>query len=573
MMKNEKEKILTYGLTAGHEKLVQERHGAAYEIIKTDCFTDILAIPAEMVVVNPEKMSVMEQKQMNEVFQHDNFTLILFTNEFDKEIMPNLKYWARFEDYMNRARIEGNSFAYVKKLCDTRLTAYFPAGVPAFANERYQQELQYIEEFDGADALRLYYEFSVLAKENKTVFGTRCQGYNLFVRFLLGNSPLDPLSAYRYCSHCGHAEQIGTVAYGIDAPEKNCPMCGETLLARGYSLHPVFVWGSDSVKTPFGVRDEDFKCPSGLYPVLVDRIKELYVGCQVVPWLSSMFTDNDEIEKVGVCVLPKGKDLQKDFPQFVIQDKSGETGMDGWSFGVEENGIQAITLTADRLLDAITEATGRIDSDCIKRAEEKMKRITAEELISTGLLDEEEVAALKAMPVASRFQLTEALAVAINSFGELGNAPWKETPYSLDTEKSFYTRETLYERLLEIGLSEADAFKVTSFVRKGKAYTKFGREKWSRMVKDFSLPEDIVDFCQRYKYLCNRGHVLERLWLLTVYTVVEKEIAGSDNRLSETEDDSFSSFKGLSEKDTARIKAYKGPGIDELIEKMGEKSE
>ena len=432
------------------------------------------------------------------------------------------------------------------------------------ANERYQQELEYIEECDGADALRLYYEFSIIAKDKNAVFGTRWQGYNLFVRFLLGNSPLDPLPAYRYCTHCGYAEQIGTVAFGIDAPAKNCPICGEPLLARGYSLHPVFVWGSDAVKKPFGVRDEDFKCPSNLYPVLVGRIKELYAGCQVVPWLSSLFTENNEMERIGVCVLPKGKDLQKDFPQFIIQDKSGETGMDGWSFGVEENGIQAITLTGDPLLDAITEATGAVDSNCIKLAEEKMKCITAEEFISTGLLDEEEVAALKAMPVASRFQLT---------FGKLGSAPWKETPYSLDTEKSFYTRETLYERLLELGLPETDAFKVTSFVRKGKAHTKFGREKWLQMVKEFSLPEDVVDLCQRYKYLCNRGHVLERLWLLTVYTVVEKEIAGSENRLSETEDDPFSSFKGLSEKDTARIKAYKGPGIDELIEKMGEKSE
>ena len=521
MMKNEKAKILMYGLTAGQENLVQERHSAAYEIVKTDCFTDILAIPATMVVVNPKKMSVTEQKQMNEVFQHDNFTLILFTGEFDKEVMPNLKYWARFEDYMNRAAIEGNSFAYVKKLCAARLAAYFPAGVPAFVNERYRQELEYIEECGGADALRLYYEFSVLAKENKTVFGTRLQGYNLFVRFLLGNSPIDPLPAYRYCPHCGHAEQIGTVAFGVDAPEKNCPMCGETLLARGYSLHPVFVWGSDSVKTPFGVRDEDFKCPSGLYPVLVDRIKELYAGCQVVPWLSSLFTDNNEMKRIGVCVLPKGKDLQKDFPQFVIQDKNGETGMDGWSLGAEENGIQAITLTAGRLPDAITEAKGHVDSDCIKQAEEKLKRITAEELISTGLLTEEEIAALKALPVASRFQLTEALAVAINSFGELDNSPWKETPYSLDTKKRFYTRETLYERLLELGLSETEAFKFTSFVRKGKAHTKFERGKWLQMVKKFSLPEDVVDFCQRYKYLCNRGQVLERLWLLMVYTVLE----------------------------------------------------
>lgn len=522
MMKNEKAKILVYGLTAELENLVQERHGAAYEIVKTDCFTDILAIPAEIVVVNPKKMSVTEQKQMDEVFQHENFTLILFTNEFDKEIMPNLKYWARFEDYMNRARIEGNSFAYVKKLCDTRMAAYFPAGVPAFVNERYQQELQYIEECDGADALRLYYEFSIIAKDKNTVFETRWQGYNLFVRFLLGDSPLDPLPAYRYCPHCGYAEQIGTVAYGIDAPEKNCLVCGEPLLARGYSLHPVFVWGSDSVKTPFGVRDEDFKCPSGLYPVLVDRIKELYVGCQVVPWLSSMFTENDEIKKVGVCVLPKGKDLQKDFPQFVIQDKNGEAGMDGWTSGASENGIQTITLAPNQLFDAIAKTQGSIDTDCIKLAEEKMKNVTAEELISTGLLNAEEVAALQAMPTASRFQQTEALAVARNVFGKLENAPWKETPYSLDTEKSFYTRETLYERLLELELSETDAFNVTLFVRKGKAFSKFGREKWTQKVKEFPLPEDLVDFCQRYKYLCNRGYVLERLWLLTVYTVLKK---------------------------------------------------
>ena len=53
----------------------------------------------------------------------------------------------------------------------------------------------------------------------------------------------------------------------------------------------------------------------------------------------------------------------------------------------------------------------------------------------------------------------------------------------------------------------------------------------------------------------------------------KKEIADSENRLSETEDDPFSSFKGLSEKDIARIKVYKGPSIEELIERMEENSE
>ena len=426
------------------------------------------------------------------------------------------------QENLVKARIDGNSFAYVKKICDDRLAAYFSAGVPDFVNERYQQELQYIKECDGADALRLYYEFSIIAKEKNTVFGTRWQGHNLFVRFLLGNSPLDPLAAYRYCPHCGHAEQIRDFAFGIDAPATSCPVCGETLLARGYSLSPVFVWGSDAVKKPFGVHDEDYECSSELYPLLVERIKELYSGCQVVPWLSSQFTADDEMEKVGVCVLPKGKDLQKDFPQIVIQDESGEAGMDGWTLGASENGIQTIALTPNQLFDGIAETQGNIDAEYIKLAEDKMKSIAAEDLISTGLLNAEEVAALQAMPTASRFQLTEALAVARNVFGKLENAPWKETPYSLDTEKSFYTRETLYERLLKFGLSETDAFNVTSFVRKGKAYTKFGKQKWLQTVKEFSLPEDLVNFCQRYKYMCSRGYVLERLWLLTIYKVLGK---------------------------------------------------
>jgi len=43
-----------------------------------------------------------------------------------------------------------------------------------------------------------------------------------------------------------------------------------------------------------------------------------------------------------------------------------------------------------------------------------------------------------------------------------------------------------------------------------------------------------------------------------------------ENRLNEAEDDPFSNFKGLSDKDIECIKAYKGPSIDELIEKMEE---
>ena len=48
----------------------------------------------------------------------------------------------------------------------------------------------------------------------------------------------------------------------------------------------------------------------------------------------------------------------------------------------------------------------------------------------------------------------------------------------------------------------------------------------------------------------------------------KKEIADSENRLKEAEEDPFSNFKGLSDKDVERLKAYKGPTIDELIEEL-----
>ena len=49
---------------------------------------------------------------------------------------------------------------------------------------------------------------------------------------------------------------------------------------------------------------------------------------------------------------------------------------------------------------------------------------------------------------------------------------------------------------------------------------------------------------------------------------MKKEIADSENRLNEAKDDPFNNFKGLSVKDIERIKAYKGPSIDELIEEI-----
>ena len=77
-------------------------------------------------------------------------------------------------------------------------------------------------------------------------------------------------------------------------------------------------------------------------------------------------------------------------------------------------------------------------------------------------------------------------------------------------------------------------------------------------------PQDISDAYEAFIGMGNK----RQMYLDRHQEKMKMEIADSENRLNESEEDPFSNFKGLSEKDIARIKAYKGPGIDELIERM-----
>ena len=83
-------------------------------------------------------------------------------------------------------------------------------------------------------------------------------------------------------------------------------------------------------------------------------------------------------------------------------------------------------------------------------------------------------------------------------------------------------------------------------------------------------PQDISDAYETFIGMGNK----RQLYLDRHHEKKKMEIADSENKLSETDDDPFSNFKGLSEKDIERINAYKGPSIDELIEeKMEEEKE
>ena len=74
-----KKKILIYRPTVQQQILLLKRYSGKYDVENTDCFADILAIPAAMIILDPEQLSLKEMEQMNEVFKYDSETVIVFT--------------------------------------------------------------------------------------------------------------------------------------------------------------------------------------------------------------------------------------------------------------------------------------------------------------------------------------------------------------------------------------------------------------------------------------------------------------------------------------------------------------
>ncbi len=77
-------------------------------------------------------------------------------------------------------------------------------------------------------------------------------------------------------------------------------------------------------------------------------------------------------------------------------------------------------------------------------------------------------------------------------------------------------------------------------------------------------PQHISDAYEAFIGMSNK----RQMYLDRYNEKMKKKIADSENRFNVAEDDPFSNFKGLSDKDIERLKAYKGPSIDELIEEL-----
>ncbi|MCR5766103.1 MAG: hypothetical protein K6G09_09035 [Treponema sp.] len=72
-------KIITHKLNKEQLDTVKTCYGQKYEVLDTECFSDVLAVPALLIFINPNQLSVSEMRQLNEVFRFDTDTIMVFS--------------------------------------------------------------------------------------------------------------------------------------------------------------------------------------------------------------------------------------------------------------------------------------------------------------------------------------------------------------------------------------------------------------------------------------------------------------------------------------------------------------
>lgn len=81
-MREQVEKILCFDIDAANMRLIRFLFGNNYDVVDVgECFTDILAIGAAAIIINPNKVSKDMFEALNAVFGDDDHTMVIFTSE------------------------------------------------------------------------------------------------------------------------------------------------------------------------------------------------------------------------------------------------------------------------------------------------------------------------------------------------------------------------------------------------------------------------------------------------------------------------------------------------------------